>query len=716
MTNEVFTSESIQSLAEHYGLGDEFCDFRGEVRKFSDASRLAILKAMHVDMDSASISDKKESKLSLPAATVCVQDELFVDLFLGKTKSEQIINVVVTTEDKKIIESQFKVSDLEVLQDGRHRIPLSQLALGYHHLRITCGRCKAQCAFMVAPNQCYQSPVLASGHKLWGFSVQLYTLRSSSNWGIGDFADLIALINAAASHGCNLIGLNPLHALRPAAPTQISPYSPSSRDFINVLYIAVTEVPEYMDCIEAQRWVDKYQPQLAALREASHVEYAEVAHHKLTVLSMLFADFCSTQLGHNTLRAQAFRQYVDEQGESLRLHALYDVLDQHFCKDAKTNWGWHSWPEKYQNPRSKQVQQFAAEHARQIEYFMYLQWLAATQLQNAQQAARDADMQLGLYGDVAVGVDANGSEVWAHRDVYVSGISVGAPPDPLALKGQDWGIPPQHPTELQKQAYAPFIRMLRANMRTSGALRLDHVMSLCRLWWVPHGMPATEGVYVHYPLEDLIKLVALESVRNQCVVIGEDLGVVPDVVREILTRFKVFRYKVTFFEKKNGEFIAPQDYPRDALAAVTTHDLPLLKAWWNNDDIKLSESLHHYPNKETQERVQRERDVDRQQLMHALVHAGLWYWQPHEILPEYSHALMRAIYLYAALSNAALLVVQPEDLLYMIDPVNVPGTFTEYRNWSRKLNSDLRELLKNPDTREVLQALSKARRGENPNS
>jgi len=710
----VTDSTIIQVLSEQYGLGNEFCDFRGEVRKFSDAARLAILKAMHAELSITHKAKEKET-FSIPACIVCTQDELYIDLSLGKSKTDHVINIVVNTEDGNEIKSQVNAGEL-ALQDGKYRVTLPSLPLGYHRLQISVGRSRTHCALIVAPNKCYQSPVLASGNRLWGFSVQLYTLRSSTNWGIGDFADLIRLIETAAPHGCNLIGLNPLHALRPADPGQVSPYSPSSRDFINVLYIAIHEVPEYAECVEAQRWVDDNQSRLISLRETQYVEYAQVAECKFAVLSMLFAEFCKVHLACDTPRARAFQRYVNEQGSSLHLHALYDSLDQHFSKNEKTRWGWRSWPKAYQDPYSKQVKQFAAEHARQIEYFMYLQWLAATQLQQAQQAARDAGMQLGLYGDVAVGVDSNGSEVWAHQDVYVSGVSVGAPPDPLALKGQDWGIPPQHPVELTRQAYAPFVRMLRANMRAAGALRLDHVMSLCRLWWVPHGMPATEGVYVHYPLEDLIKIVALESERNRCVVIGEDLGVVPDVVREILTRFKVFRYKVSFFEKLNNEFIAPQDYPRDALAAVTTHDLPLLKAWWNNDDIKLSESLHHYPDQATQDRVQRERDADRQQLMHALVRTGLWHWQPHEPLPDYSHALMRAIYLYSALSNAALLVVQPEDLLYMIDPVNVPGTFTEYRNWSRKLSGDVCELLTNPDTQEVLQALNKARRGENPNN
>lgn len=714
MAAKSLSSADIQSLSQQYGLGDEFCDFRGETRKFSDDARLAILKAMNVNLH---VTEKSKSGHSsvLPPVFVRTIDELYVDVHLDKVAANDTVSLVIATEDGTSIEAQLHIDELQKC-GALHRVPLPSLPLGYHQLSLEHKRSTLQCALIVTPAHCYESPELLSGEKLWGLSVQLYTLRSSSNWGMGDFADLAALIKAAAPHGCNLIGLNPLHALRPADPKQISPYSPSSRDFINVLYISVPDVAEFSTCLAAQQWLNKHQAQLQTLRETPYVEYVDVATHKLNVLSMLFAEFCNTHLAHSTERAMAFRQYVNEQGQGLYLHALYDTLDQHFSRDSKTSYGWRSWPKAYRDPHSQQVQKFAVEHARQIEYYMYLQWIAATQLQEAQEIARDAGMQLGLYGDVAVGVDANGSEVWAHQYVYVTGVSVGAPPDPLALKGQDWGIPPQHPTRLREQLYAPFVRMLRATMRASGALRLDHVMSLCRLWWVPHGMSATEGVYVHYPLEDLIKLVALESVRNHCVVIGEDLGVVPDVVREILTRFKVFRYKVSFFEKKNGEFIAPQDYPRNALAAVTTHDLPLLKAWWNNEDIKLSESLHHYPDAAAQERVQRERDTDRYQLMHALVRTGLWYWQSHEPLPEYSHALMRAIYLYSALSNAALLVVQPEDLLFMIDPVNVPGTFSEYRNWSRKLSGDMCELLSQPDTQEVMHALNKARRGENPNN
>jgi 4-alpha-glucanotransferase len=326
-------------------------------------------------------------------------------------------------------------------------------------------------------------------------------------------------------------------------------------------------------------------------------------------------------------------------------------------------------------------------------------------------------MSLGLYGDVAVGVDPNGSEVWSNRHLYVDNVAVGAPPDPLALKGQNWGIPPQNPVELAAQAYQPFIRMLRANMQSAGALRIDHVMTLCRLWWVPRNFEATDGVYVHYPLDDLMKLVALESVRNRCLVIGEDLGTVPDAMRDAMERFALYHYKVLFFEKaRDGQFIAPQDYPSRALAVVTTHDLPPFKSWWQSDDIVLREQLHQYPDQATRQQVQREREQDQRLLMQALVCAGLWHWQQHESVPAYSLALARAAYLYAGLSKAALLVVQPEDLLCMIEPVNVPGTSSEHANWQRKLTADLCDTLHQPEVQEIMQAMNKARRSENPNA
>jgi len=704
---------TLADLATQYGLGESYYDYRGELRRYSDVARGAIITAMQMGMRHDALSESA----ALPAVYVRTQDELFVDVTLPVLPADTQVQLQVDTETGQSLESQHVSGNLYRVGEQRYRLPLADnTPLGYHRLMVRAGTVNAECALIVTPSRCYEPAALQQGQRLWGLSVQLYTLRSQHNWGMGDFADLKALINDAAKRGCATIGLNPLHALRPADAMHISPYSPSHRSFINLLYIAVPEIEEYAQCAAAQTLIASQQEQLTAARDAVCVDYLAVAKLKFPVLRLLYAEFARSHLANHTERAQAFNAYVQQQGEALRLHALYDVLDQYFTTQPGQHWGWRSWPAEYHDIDSATVRSFAGQHAKQIEFFMYLQWLATTQLAAVQQLARDSGMTLGLYGDVAVGVDPNGSEVWSNRTLYVEGAAVGAPPDPLALKGQDWGIPPQHPLQLTAQGYQPFVRMLRANMQSAGALRIDHVMTLCRLWWVPRGFDASEGVYVHYPLDDLMKLVALESVRNRCLVIGEDLGVVPDAMRDAMERFGLYHYKVLFFEKaRDGQFIAPHHYAQRALAVVTTHDLPPFKSWWQSDDIVLRQQLRLYPDDETRQQVLREREQDRRLLMLALTRAGLWHWQEHESLPAYSHALMRAAYLYAGLSRSALLVIQPEDLLHMIDPVNVPGTSSQHANWQRKLSEDLADTLQLPEVIEILDAMKKARRGEDPN-
>lgn len=701
-------AKALAELGAQYGLGESYYDFRGQYRVFSAAARLSILKAL------GATGDRPQ-----PASVwVRTEHESFCDLALAASAADAHVQVQVTLETGQPILATHELSALQRINSNRYRVPLPDLPLGYHQWSVRIDdELHAQGALIITPTRCYEPPTMQQGQRLWGLSLQLYTLRSANNWGIGDFADLAELIRAAQPLGCNTIGLNPLHALRPADAGSISPYSPSHREFLNLMYIAVPQVQEFETCRSAHILLAQQQALLDAARAADQVDYLAVAKLKFAILRLLYAEFVRAHLEQHTSRAQAFRNYVQQQGDALRLHALYDVLDQYFSAQPGSNWGWRSWPAEYHDPHSGKSRLFAAQHAKQIEYFMYLQWLAVTQLAEAQQLARDSGMALGVYGDVAVGVDPNGSEMWCNQRLYVAGVAVGAPPDPLALKGQDWGIPPQHPIELANQAYQPFVRMLRANMQAAGALRIDHVMTLCRLWWVPHGFEATDGVYVHYPLDDLMKLVALESVRNRCLVIGEDLGTVPDAMRQAMETFGLYHYKVLFFEKqRDGAFIGPHDYPRNALAVVTTHDLPPFKSWWQGHDIELREALNLYPDQSTREQVQREREQDKRLLMAALAQTGLWYWQPHEPTPNYSLALMRAAYLYAARSNAALLVVQPEDLQGMVEPVNVPGTSAQYANWQRKLDVDLLTTLQRPEIKELMHALNKARRGENPNN
>jgi 4-alpha-glucanotransferase len=365
---------------------------------------------------------------------------------------------------------------------------------------------------------------------------------------------------------------------------------------------------------------------------------------------------------------------------------------------------------------SPAVQRFSRERVEDVEYFLYLQWLAAQQLSEAQHAARNSGMAVGLYGDVAVGANSAGSETWSNRHLYLQGASVGAPPDALALKGQDWGIPPQDPNELRAQQYEPFVGLVRNNMRYVAALRFDHVMTLYRLWWVPRGLLSKDGTYVHYPLEDLIAILAAESHRNHCIVIGEDLGTVPEAMTEAMEHYGAYHYKVLLFEQlADHTFKAPSDYIASAMAVVTTHDLPTLRGWWEEHDLTLRDRLDLYPSEQFRVQSHETRARERNGLMRALVTAGLWRWQESESLPPYSPSLARAVHAFIGLSNANIALLQIEDLIGMTDPVNVPGTDTEHANWQRKVAANTAEIFARADVRDILSAIDTARRGINPN-
>jgi 4-alpha-glucanotransferase len=338
-----------------------------------------------------------------------------------------------------------------------------------------------------------------------------------------------------------------------------------------------------------------------------------------------------------------------------------------------------------------------------------LQWLAHEQLLRAQALTRELGMPIGLYGDYAVGANPSGSETWVDQASYCLGAEIGAPPDPLALKGQGWGIPPPDPVVLQAQPLRGFVQLLRDNMRYYGALRLDHVMSLYRLWWVPAGCAATAGAYVHYPLRQLLTVLSLESARSSCLIVGEDLGVVPDEMRQAMPQFGLYHYKVLLFEKIAGRFRRPDEFVRQALAAATTHDLPTLHSYWEARDIELRRRLNLYPSAEVEGDVIRERDHDREMLLAALREQSINPAHPSAPLEPYTDELGQALHLYLARSSTALVALQIEDLLGMTDPVNVPGTSGEYPNWQRKITATIEDMAGRSDLKAWLAEINRAR-------
>ncbi|MBS0614154.1 MAG: 4-alpha-glucanotransferase, partial [Proteobacteria bacterium] len=447
------------------------------------------------------------------------------------------------------------------------------------------------------------------------------------------------------------------------------------------------------------------------LRGGAHVDYRGVTSLKFTKLRRLYEHFRARHLDADDARARTFREFVERGGEALRLHALFDALDEHFSAGRNGGSGWQNWPAEFATPEGDAVHRFERDHAERVEFHLYLQWLAHEQLQGCQALARELGMRIGLYGDLAVGAHPGGSEVWSSQEVFRLGAEIGAPPDPLALKGQGWGLPPQDPRALEQARLQPFTELMNANMRYYGALRFDHVMALFRQWWVPAGQSPARGAYVHYPLHESMAALSLASERHRCLVVGEDLGVVPDEIRSAMQYHRLLHYKVLLFEKEGERFRSPREYERMALATPCTHDMPTLCSYWEGRDIDLRNRLNLYPDDNVRGAVLSERERDRFALLDALRGEALAPERPRDTIEPFDPALAAAVHEYLARSASLLVALQLEDLLGMADPVNVPGTYWQYPNWQRKLSATLEQIARRGDIDAVLARVEAARRG-----
>jgi 4-alpha-glucanotransferase len=606
--------------------------------------------------------------------------------------------------------------------DSRSDVALLPLAgplpIGYHRLELSAITNSAHIGLIVAPASCYLHPELQPGARSWGVTVQLYGLCSGRNWGIGDFTDLARLCRDAAPLGATAIGVNPLHALFAAEPRHLSPYSPSSRAHLDFLYIDVAEVPGFAED-EGARALAPAQA-ISAARVPELVDYAAVAAIKRPVLEALFRRFQAHQLGPNGASrdelGSSFRLFQREGGAALRAFAVFEALHEHFSRDGG-QFSWRHWPAPMRDPNSAAVAEFARANAERVEFFQFLQWEADRQLGEAAAGGSRSGLSIGLYRDLAVGVNPNGAEAWADQELVAPGAALGAPPDPLSRSGQNLGLAPINPLVLRRRGFAPIIAALRANMRHAGILRIDHVMGLQRLYWIPSGSPATSGAYVDYPFEALLRLVALESQRQRCAVIGEDLGTLPEGFRETTHAANVLSYRILAFERRqDGRFIPPGDYPPLAAASVATHDLATLKGFWLGRDIEWRRRLGLYPNAAAEATEAEERCRDRRFLLEALVSEGLLpadqssKFLPSEDAPVYTAKLGAAIHAYLARSSARLMLVQIEDIAGESEQANLPGTDDEHPNWRRRLSCRIEDLAAGSEMARIAAAVSAGRR------
>ncbi|MDP9053598.1 MAG: 4-alpha-glucanotransferase [Acidobacteriota bacterium] len=659
--------DALRYAAEENGVQQDFWDIFGHRHFTSPETNRAILEAQEFD---------------------CSSEESIHRTLTERAESEgarSLPHVMVVSENEPLRIPGNIAIEIATEQGEHHRLRLHDgvpeqdvhLPLGYHEVRA------ADCTMrlIVTPDRAWSPP----GGRRAGLGVTLYGLRSHRNWGCGDFRDLRDLIDwAAGTLHVDFIALNPLHAIHNRRPYNTSPYLPNSIFYRNFLYLDVEGVAGF-DRIR-HKWEHGWLcAELLRLRACPAVEYEQVAAVKRYALDCIFK---ANPPGRDC------EAWIREEGELLRLYATYCALDEHMHAEDSDRWVWPDWPEEYRNPDSPAVRDFAAAHPREILFHGWLQWQVNCQLKKVQQHARKAGMKIGLYHDLALATDRCGSDLWAHRKFYVAGCRVGSPPDDFSPTGQDWSFPPPNARAHRKDGYRLFAESIRKSLRHGGALRIDHVMRLFRLYWIPEGHNAADGAYVRDRAADLVRILALESVRNQAAIIGEDLGTVEPEVRETLSQFGILSYRLLYFERDGGRFKSPGEYPSRALASSTTHDLATIAGFWTCNDIEARLKAGTI-DRAACDSQKADRARDKQSLLDALFAEGLLpedYARRAEEIPEMTGELHYAITGYLARTPCELWLINQEDITGEKFQQNLPGTTSEYPNWSRKMRWSIQEL------------------------
>jgi glycogen operon protein len=683
----------LERLSAAAGIDKEWWDVIGERHPVGDDTKRALLAALDLPAgtggevrDSLALLSEQRFGRDLPFAHVlCAGAPLTLTSSGTAAEAPRRLDLSIRLEDGGERELAIRPEDgrreRATRPDGRpattRTIELPELPVGRHVLDLG----GTQCRLTVAPPACYLPPELAGGGRLTGVGIHLYTLRRATlDQGIGDFTALGELAELAARQGVSVLGLNPLHALFPGDRERASPYSPSDRRFLDPVYIDV-----------ATLGADT--APFAALSAKEAVDYTGVWAAKEVALKAAFAAFRTDP---------DFDRFVAEGGETLRRFAIHQAIAA-----ENPGKGWRDWPGGLSEVGSAAVENFAGTHSEAVRFALWQQWVADCQLAAAAGKAREAGLSLGLYRDLAVGTAPDGAEAWSEAAMIMQGVSVGAPPDPLGPEGQNWNLPPFDPLALQRDGYRSFAGLVRANMRHAGALRIDHVMGLRRLFLIPHGASGAEGTYLAMPFESLAGQVALESMRAKCLVVGEDLGTVPFGMRDQLAGERMLSYRVLWFERQGEEFAPPSAYPALAAACVSTHDLPTLAGWWRGVDLDERRKLE-LEDEASFEKALVERAREREELGQALLKAGLIAELPAADAPL-DESFLAAVHGFVARTPSMLALAQLDDLAGETVAVNLPGTDRERPNWRRRLSHPIGEAMDSRRARAALAAMARER-------
>ena len=672
------TNDVLAELADAFGIATEFWDWKGRLTDVREETVVGILRGMGVD---ASTSESAYAALdelrgrpwrrALPPCLVTEQGRgLHVDVHVDAGVPAEL---TIRLEDGGVRHAYPVPNwnpDREIdgrwVGEGTFWIP-EDLPLGYHRLNLSYGDSRAESTLIVSPHF-LGFPAAMGEKRVWGYATQLYSCRSAGSWGMGDLQDLADLATwSSTQHFASYVLVNPLHAAEPMAPVEPSPYLPSSRRYVNPLYIRPESIPEYALVGDKVRdRIRRGRRDLAKeIAGSDRIERNTIWKHKIAALRLIH------EQGRSVVRQMSLDDFLRREGRPLGQFATWCALV------GELGMNWREWPIEFQRPSSPAVAGFAEAHADEIDFFVWLQWIADTQLSAAQSSARDAGMRLGILNDLAVGVSKESAEAWTLGDTFAQGVSVGAPPDHYNQLGQDWGQAPWRPDRLEELSYRPFRAMVAGILRHSGGIRVDHIMGLFRLWWVPDGLNPTQGSYVRYNHEAMVGILVLEAHRAGALVVGEDLGTVEPWVRAYLRDRGILGTSIAWFETNpDGTPLRPEQYREYCMASVTTHDLPPTAGYLAGDHITLQHSLGLLTEPLEVELAHSEAQFE---VWRSLLRERGLIGEGHG--DDEVEEVVLALHRFLVQTNARVLCAALTDAVGDRLTQNQPGTIDEYPNW-----------------------------------
>ena len=705
----------LHGLAEEAGITVVWQDYRGVMHSVSTKTLRSLLAALGLPaltadeiaasrMHLAAEAQGRVAEHLPPLVTAVVGAPIalsFGSSFAGK-------NYRVTLEDGTVREGRFA--------DQGPAIVEAIDRFGYHRLDVEEVSPTAPITLAIAPARCYgvADALCDAGRdtdtRPWGLAVQLYGISRKGDDGLGDYGSLATLAERAARHGAEALAISPVHAMFSADLHRYSPYGPSSRLLANVLHVDPRGVLGDEACAAALKAID---PEgLGTKLEANRlIDWPASSRLRLRVLRHLFDRLMAQGDGETQRMRAELIAFRNRGGEVLEAHARFEALHAMLCADdASMLGGWLTWPAAYRDPHGDAVAAFADEHRDDVAFHAFLQWQAARQLDAAHRAAKSAGMAIGIVADLAVGADGSGSQAWSRQRDMLIGLSIGAPPDLLNALGQSWGLAAFSPRALRSTGFRAWIDMLRAAFAHAGGVRIDHVLGLTRMWLVPAGADAIEGAYLRYPFDDLLRLVALESWRHRAIVIGEDLGTVPEGLPERLSAAGLLGIKVLWFERQwhvpGQPFRPPHEWSNGALAVTTTHDLPTIAGWWSGRDIDWRAQLDLFGEYSSEEVERAARQADRNMLWTMLCESGAAFGeQPPVDRPPIAEALR-----YVGSTPAPLAIAPIDDALGVVEQPNLPGTITTHPNWRLRLPASVDRVLEGDEITARLAAFAEGRK------